>query len=61
MPPLQQHNRGHVDLVDLKTAIGMGVVSLDNMTEATLWSESAWNSAISCCEQVILAKETIKY
>ncbi|CAB3247565.1 unnamed protein product [Arctia plantaginis] len=43
---------------DLVAAIEVGVLSLDSLIAAIVRSESAWNSAVSFCEQVMLAKET---
>ncbi|CAB3250604.1 unnamed protein product [Arctia plantaginis] len=43
---------------DLVAAIGVGVLSLDSLIAAIVRSESAWNFAVSFCEQVMLAKET---
>ncbi|CAB3241089.1 unnamed protein product [Arctia plantaginis] len=43
---------------DLVAAIGVGILSLDNLIAAIVRSESAWNSAVSFYEQVMLAKET---
>lgn len=42
---------------DLVVAIGVGFFSLGKMIAALLRSESAWNSDVSFCDQVMLAKE----
>lgn len=45
---------------DLVVFIGVGILSLDSIIEAILRSKSGWNSAVSSCELVMLAKEMVE-